>query len=306
MQQSGKSTRQVFLTSIWMFIGAFLASFALEVFLIPNQIIDGGVVGISILLSDFFGPRWLYPTVGLLNLPFLFIAYRNVGKWLVSQMLASLAVFVTFGVIIRESHLAVFQPYRGDLLEIVVIGGMILGLGVGLIIRWGGCLDGTEILGILLSKKYGLTVGNIVLMANAVIFTIAGFVYGDWHPSIKSLITFFIVIKVMDQVIMGFDEMKSITIITTSPKRVAEALMHELGLGLTIIHGQGGYTGEAREILYLIAERLQLSEIKALVHEEDNQAFIAIENLHEVSAHRPDMVSLKTPVTPRKRRTKKR
>ena len=129
-------------------IGAFLAAFSIEVFLVPNQIIDGGVVGISILLSKWLGREWLYPFVLALNFPFLILAYRNIGKRLVFQMCIALVLFSVLGSWIAHSPWLIFQPYKGDLLEVVVLGGLSLGLGVGLIIRAGGCLDGTEILGI--------------------------------------------------------------------------------------------------------------------------------------------------------------
>ena len=196
---------------------------------------------------------------------------------------------------IGHSDLSFFQPYRGDLLEIVVIGGLLLGFGVGLIIRSGGCLDGTEILGLIINKKFGISVGNVVLATNTVIFSIAGFVFGDWHPPIQSLITFFVVIKIMDMVIMGIDEMKSIMIFSSRPKDIGHDLMHNMGLGLTYIQGRGGFSGESKEILFLMAERLQLAEIKDTVHARDPEAFIAIENLHEVATNNLKGIAKKIP-----------
>lgn len=290
----GKTFKQALFTSVLMLLGTFLAAYSLEVFLLPNQIIDGGVVGISILIADFIGNQWLYPLVILLNFPFLYLAFKSVGKSLVVQMFVSLVSFGLFGSWIESSHLPMFMPFRGDVLEIVVIGGLLLGLGLGMVIRWGGCVDGTEILGILLNRKYGFTVGSVVLAANTLIFSASGFVYGDWHPAIQSLITFFIVIKVMDNVIMGIDEMKAVVIMSRKPQEVAHELMEHLGLGLTVIHGKGGYSGQKQEILYLVAERLQLAEIKSIVHAIDETAFVAIENLAEVStSYHPRRISSK-------------
>ena len=282
---SKKSFRQILFSSIWMLLGAFVAAFSLEVFLIPNNIIDGGVIGVSILIANFIGQSYTYPLVLLLNLPFLYLAYKHISKVMVVQMMIALGAFAALGPWIGHSGYSFFQPYRGDLLEIVVIGGLLLGFGVGLIIRSGGCLDGTEILGLLVNKKFGISVGNVVLATNTVIFSVAGFVYGDWHPPIQSLITFFVVIKIMDMVIMGIDEMKSVMIFSSRPRDIADTLMHNMGLGLTFIQGRGGFTGEEKEILFLMAERLQLSEIKHTVHSIDPEAFIAIENLHEVATN---------------------
>lgn len=293
MNQGSKTTKQLIKSSISSCIGAFLAAYALEVFLLPNHIIDGGIVGISILSSELFGDNLLYPLVILLNIPFVYLAYRQIAKTFVIQMILAVLFFALFGTWISESGLAFFNPYRGDLLEIVVIGGLILGLGVGLIIRSGGCLDGTEILGLLINKKYGITVGSVVLASNIVIFAMAGIVFGDWHSPIQSLITFFIVVKIMDMVIVGLDEMKAVTIISQKPKDISQVLLHEMGIGLTILYGRGGYSGTNREIIYLIAERLQLSEIKTIVHNIDPEAVIAIENLHEVASSNMRRISSK-------------
>ena len=282
-QKKPRSLGQVFYALVQTIIGAFLAAYSLEVFLIPNEIIDGGVIGIAILFGKLFGEQLIYPAVLLLNLPFLLLSYRYIGKTFLIQMFFSVLIFSSVAHSISGAR-DLFPAYQGDLLEIVVVGGLLLGLGVGLIIRSGGCLDGTEILGILINKKYGMTVGNVVLAANIIIFTVAGFVFGDWHPPIKSLITFFIVIKIMDMVIVGFDEMKYVMIFSKIPGSISQTLTRDLGLGLTILDGKGGYTREKKEVLYLIAERLQLAQIKVLVHEVDPKAIIAIGNLHEVAS----------------------
>ena len=220
MVSSGNVSSNAFTTTLWLIIGALMAAYSLEVFLIPNNIIDGGVIGISILISQFIGPIYLYPLVLLLNIPFILLAIKNIGPSFVAKMFFSVIVFSFFGHFIGESSYPIFKAYNGELLEVVVMGGGLLGLGVGLLIRYGGCLDGTEILGIMVNKKYGLTVGSVVLLINFVIFTAAGFVFKDWHSPIQSLITFFIVIKIMDMVIVGLDEMKSMMIFSNKSREV--------------------------------------------------------------------------------------
>ncbi len=279
-----KSVKQQVISYVMLLFGAFLAALSLEKFLLPNRIIDGGIVGISILIDNITNINRYY-FVLILNIPFIFLAYKYIAKRFIINMILSLGAFVFFGHFILESSVPIFHPYRGDLLEIVVIGGALLGLGVGILIRFGGCLDGTEILGIILNRKYGLSVGSVVLGANCVIFSAAGFVYGDWQPSIQSLIAFLVVSKVMDMAIVGFDDMKSIMIFSEESEKIGKSLMHDMGLGLTFLHGRGGYTKEDKVIIYLIAERLQLAGIKTLVAEIDPTAFIAIENIHEVASH---------------------
>lgn len=264
----------------WIAFGAFLAAFSIEVFLVPNNLIDGGMIGVGMILGYIFGQHLLPMFIGMLTLPFLFLAYKHIGKFFLMHMFFAITVFIGC---LYFMHEIVPWSFEGDPLEVVVIGGAILGIGTGLIIRYGGCLDGTEILGIIINNKTGITVGQVVLFFNVFIFGAAGLVFQDWHPPILSLITFMVATRMMDAVIVGLEETKSVWIISSKSKQIADAIIHELGLGLTVLYGRGGFSGEEREILYVIAERLQLAELKELIHREDANAFIAIENLHEVS-----------------------
>jgi uncharacterized membrane-anchored protein YitT (DUF2179 family) len=275
-----KSLFSHFVNFLFTLIGSFLAAFAIDVFLIPNRLIDGGIVGIAMIFGNIFGKHLLPYFVILFNLPFLVLAYRSIGKVFVAHMILANILFAA-----SIAFIQAFLPFQflGDPLEVVVIGGAILGIGIGLVIRYGGCLDGTEILGIMINRRTGFTVGQVVLACNVFIFGAAGLVFQDWHPPILSLITYIVVIKIMDAVIVGLDETKSVLIISGKSKAIADAIVHELGLGLTIMYGRGGFSGDEREILYVIAERLQLAELKDIIYREDPSAFIAIENLHEVA-----------------------
>jgi uncharacterized membrane-anchored protein YitT (DUF2179 family) len=272
------------LSYFWMTLGAFLAAFALEVFFLPNQLIDGGIVGVAMIIGNLVGKEAIPFISILLNFPFLFLAYRGIGKVFVIHMIAANFLFSAFMILIAS-----FSPveFHGESLEVVVIGGAILGIGLGLIIREGGSLDGTEILGIIINRRIGFTVGQVVLFCNFFVFAAAGIVFQDWHPPLMSLITYIVVIKIMDSVIVGLDETKSVLIISSQSRAIADAIVHELGLGLTIMYGRGGFSGDEREILYVIAERLQLAELKEIILREDPTAFIAIENLHEVANGKP-------------------
>lgn len=274
----------VILSYFWMALGTFLAAFALDVFFLPNKLIDGGTVGIAMIFGNLFGKGLIPYLIVLFNLPFLYLAYRSIGKIFVIHVIAANILFFLFLIFISK-----FMPlhFKGESLEVVVIGGSILGIGVGLIIREGGSLDGTEILGILINKRIGYTVSQVVLFCNIFVFGAVGLVFNDWHPALMSFITYIVVIKVMDTVIVGLDETKSVLIISSKSKVIADAIIHELGLGLTIMYGRGGFSGDEREILYVIAERLQLADLKDIILREDPTAFIAIENLHEVANGKP-------------------
>ncbi len=279
-QSSHRSWKSKFFSYFMMALRAFLAAFAIEIFLIPSNLIDGGTVGISMILGNLTSKNLIPLSLLIINAPFLYFAYRFIGKIFVFHFFFAVVTFALAMVLIQSQHDLVFH---GESLEVVVIGGSIMGIGFGLIIRYGGCLDGTEILGIIVNRRTGFTVGQVVLVCNIFIFGAAGVVFKDWHPPLLSLITYMVVIKVMDYVIVGLDETKSVMIISSLSQKISKAIMHELGLGLTIMYGRGGFSGDEREIIYVIAERLQLAELKEIIHREDPTAFVAIENLHEVS-----------------------
>ena len=261
----------------WIILGCFLAAIAIQTFLFPNQLIDGGIVGVSLIFARLFGNEYLPIFLVVFNLPFLYLAFRYIRRTFVIHMLVAVVIFAFFLLLLEK-----MPSFSGDPLEIIVIGGAILGAGAGLIIRYGGCLDGTEILAILINRKKGFTVGQVVLFFNIFIFAAYGIIFYDWHIALRSLMTYVVAFKMMDFVIVGLDELKSVMIITTKPKEIGSVIMNELGLGLTIMHGKGGFSGEAREILFIIVERLDLAELKEIILREDPTAFIAIENLHEV------------------------
>ncbi|MEZ5314726.1 MAG: YitT family protein [Chlamydiales bacterium] len=274
-----------FKTLLWLIIGATLAAGGVELILIPNHLIDGGIVGIAMMSSYIFGDQYLPYFMILFNLPFVILAYKQIGRHFVIQMMTAILLFsIALSMYYWIPRWLNIQPihFQGDTIEVIVLGGFIIGCGIGLIIRHGGSTDGTEIMGIIINRKKGFTVGQVILFANIFIFALAGFIYRNWHSAFLSLMTYAVATKVMDMVIVGFEDTKSVMIISVKPQILANVLMEELGVGLTVMYGKGGYTGDSREILYIVVERLQLAELKEIVHRKDPQAFIAIENLHEV------------------------
>ncbi len=262
----------------WIAVGAFLAAISIRIFLLPNQLIDGGVVGVSLIIARLYGDQYLSWALIILNLPFIYLAFTSIRRTFVIHMMFAVFVFAGFLLLVR-----LLPPFVGDPLEIIVFGGALLGIGCGMIIRFGACLDGTEILAILINRKKGFTVGQVVLFINVFIFGAYGWIFHDWHIALRSLMTYIVAFKMIDLVIVGLDELKSVLIISSKPKELGDVIMNELGLGLTFMHGKGGFSGKAREILFVIVERLDLAELKELVLREDPSAFMAIEDLHEVA-----------------------
>lgn len=271
-----------------MAVGAFFAAMAIRIFLIPNELIDGGVVGISLILARIYGSSYLSYFLLILNVPFIYLAYRYIRRSFVVHMFAAIIFFALFLSLLEQ-----VPSFAADPLEAIVIGGAMLGAGAGLIIRHGGCTDGTEILAILINRKKGFTVGQVILFINIFIFAAYGWIFSDWHIALRSLMTYIVAFKMMDIVIAGLEELKSVLIMCSKPDKLSKIITHELGLGLTFIKGKGGYSGEDRDILFIIVERLDLAELKEIVLREDPSAFIAIENLHEVAYGRTARVALK-------------
>lgn len=272
-----------FFNILWMVFGCALAAFAIKIFFIPNNLIDGGTVGLAMIVGRLIGIAWLPLIIVIFTLPFVIFAAKSIGRLFILNTAIAVAVFALL--LFLMPHLF-HTPFEGNPLEVVVIGGGILGAGIGIIIRKGGCLDGTEILGLVANRKWGFTVGQIVFFCNIIVFGTAGLVFQEWHVPLMSLITYLVVAKVLDFVLLGLEETKSVLVISAKFKEIEKAVMHELGIGLTVMYGRGGFSGESREILYIIIERLRLSELKELIFSIDPQAFIAIESLHEVSSGR--------------------
>jgi len=273
---------------VGMAFGAFFAAVAIRIFLIPNELIDGGIIGIALILARLFSDTYLSLYLILLNIPFIYLAYKYIRRTFVIHMFAAIVMFALF-----LSLLKGLPAFDADQLEAIVIGGAMLGAGAGLIIRNGGCTDGTEILAILINQKKGFTVGQVIFFINIFIFAAYGWIFNDWHIALRSLMLYIVAFKMMDIVIAGLEELKSVLIMCSKPDKVSKIISHELGLGFTFIKGKGGYSGEDRDIIFIIVERLDLAELKEIVLREDPSAFIAIENLHEVAYGRTAKIALR-------------
>lgn len=258
-----------------LFLGSVVAATGLEFFLIPNQIIDGGIVGISILLAHITGVDISILLV-LLNLPFLYIGYTQIGK--------SFCISTLFSVVSLSYWVAVFHPIpelTKDFFLAATFGGVLVGVGVGLIIRYGGSLDGTEIVAIILDKKSGFSVGEIIMFFNLFILGSAGLVF-SWDKAMYSLVAYFVAFKVIDITIEGLDESKGVMIVSDYADEIKEMLLARLGRGVTILHGEGGYSQEPKKVLYSVVTRLEIAKLKAIIDDIDPNAFVTIQDVHDV------------------------
>ena len=276
-----KTKKNRILKKIWQIImitiGAIIAAFGLEMFLVPNNILDGGVIGLSIIASEISGVTMSIFLI-LFNLPFLLIGYKKMG--------IKFTLYTLYGVVVLSlstAYLHHFEPVTDDLFLATIIGAVILGTGVGLVIRTGGALDGTEIIAIIVSKKRPVSVGQFIMILNVFIFILAALLVFSWETAMYSIITYYLAYKMIDIVVEGMEELKSVTIISDTPEEIAETLNKELGRGITYIHGEGVYSNEPKKIIYTIVSRIELSTVRTITLDLDPKALIAIENVADVT-----------------------
>lgn len=260
-------------------IGALLMATGLEIFLVPNRVIDGGVTGISIMLSHITGIT-LGVFLFLLNLPFVYLGYKQFGK--------TFAISTVYGIIMLSLFATFFHPvppFTEDILLATIFGGIFLGIGVGLVIRNGGALDGTEILSIVISRKVPFSVGEIVMFINLFILGSAGFVY-TWDRAMYSILAYVVASKAIDVVITGMEQSKSVWIISDQSTELGDAINNRLGRGVTYLHGEGAFTGDDKKVIFCIITRLEESKLTTIIDEIDPTAFLAIADVAEVKGGR--------------------
>ncbi|MEG6568631.1 YitT family protein [Thermoanaerobacterium thermosaccharolyticum] len=259
----------------FLFLGSLLAAVGLEIFLIPNNIIDGGITGISII-SSYLTKLPLSLFIIIYNLPFLFMGYNQIGRTFVLSSL--------FSLLSLSLWVSILHPIPGltnDVLLASVFGGVILGVGVGMIIRYGGSLDGTEMVAIIINKRTAFSVGEMVMFFNIFILSSAGLVFG-WDRAMYSLIAYFIAFKVIDITIEGLDEAKAVIIISEYGEEIADAITARLGRGVTFIEGKGGFSKNQKTIIYSVVTRLEVAKLKSIIYDKDENAFVTINDVSDV------------------------
>ena len=255
-------------------IGALIAAFAIDTLLIPNTILDGGVTGISMVISKLSGIS-LSILVLIINIPFVLIGYKHLGKYFLARTIYGMIFFFLF-----IKLLEIIEPITNEMLLATVFGGALLGIGVGLVIRFGGCVDGTESVALVLTKKLNLSVGQIILIFNLIVYTVAAFLFGI-DRALYSILTYFITFKMIDLVSTGLEQTKSAIIITDKGKELAREIYNKLGRTTTMMEGKGLLSGD-KEILYCVLTRIEIYELKKIVSEMDESAFISIGEVTDI------------------------
>ncbi|ERT59657.1 YitT family protein [Megasphaera vaginalis (ex Srinivasan et al. 2021)] len=261
------------LRAVGLAFGALIYTIGLDVFLVPNHVIDGGVVGIALMAAHLTGISFSVFIV-LLNIPFFVIGYHKIG---VHFTLASLFAVLCLSLWNNFFH---YDPLTADPFLSTIFGGIIIGLGVGLIIRWGGSLDGTEIMAIIADKHIPFSVGEIIMFFNLFILGSSGFVF-SWDSAMYSLVAYFIAYKMIDVVTNGLDEMKGLFIVTSKNDEVSRCITRDLHRAVTLLYGEGAYNRQKTLILYCVVSRLEIMQLRNAVNRIDENAFISVFPIQE-------------------------
>jgi uncharacterized membrane-anchored protein YitT (DUF2179 family) len=261
----------------FMAIGVTSAGFGLEGFLIPNGLIDGGVTGISLLTNGQTGIS-LSILLVLFNVPFLFLGWKQLG---LGFSIKSIICISVLAVILATVH---YPVVTDDKVLIAVFGGFFLGAGIGMTIRGGAVIDGTEILAIFLSRRYSISVGDFILLFNIGIFSVAAYLYSI-EMALYSILTYMAAAKTVDFILEGIEEFTGVTIISPHADQIAGVIKNKMGRGLTIYTGSKGYgkRGERRatEIIFTVVTRLEISRLKNEIDKIDPKAFIVMQSVSD-------------------------
>lgn len=257
-------------------LGSTIVGVALNSFIVPNRIADGGVTGASIILHYLYGfpIGWL---IAIINVPVFLVGIRFIGRGfglrsLLGVISVSLAVELTRGL----------PLVTRDLLLASVFGGAINGIGMGIVLRAQGSLGGTDILAIVFSRLFGFTIGEILLGADVVILTAAGIVFRSVELAMYAMITMFVAAKVVDVIQEGLNHSKTVIIISNQVGEIARAILTQLERGVTFLHGEGGYSGEPKRVIFCVITRAEIARLKEIVWGIDHNAFVTVADAHEV------------------------
>lgn len=263
---------------ILIVIGAVITAYGLEAVLIPNAVIDGGVTGISIMGAHLFENIPLGVFLFVLNIPFVYLGYKQVGKTFAIMSIIGIAALSVSTVLLHNVE-TILGPK--DPLLVVLTGGLMLGVGIGIVLRNGGALDGSEVLAVLLSRKIPFSVGDIILFINAFIFIGASFIFG-LESALYSALTYYIAKNVIDIIQVGLEKSKSVRVVSRKSEEIGDAIQSRLGRGVTYSKGRGGFSNESTEILDCVINRMEENKLVSIIKDIDDNAFVVISDVSEV------------------------
>lgn len=272
---------------IMLTAAGIINAFGITVFLAPVKLYDSGISGTSMLLSQLT-PEWLTLSVFLivLNIPLFLYGLKKQGKMFTFYAIYTVAVYSVTAWLITDVlpiDVSFASPLAGtDLLLCALFGGVISGAGSGLAVRFGGAMDGIEVMAVIFAKRLGLTVGTFVMVYNVMLYIFCGFFVGSWILPLYSIVTYYAGLKTIDFIVEGLDRNKAAMIITVNPDEVCSALTAEFESGATRIEATGSYSGEAKTVIYFVVNRFQIGKMRNIVRECDPKAYITITEIADV------------------------
>ncbi|UNJ81397.1 YitT family protein [Metabacillus dongyingensis] len=276
IQKHKPNKLKMILRGLIVIIGGFIAAYGLETVLIPNNVSDGGVTGLSIVGSELLGLP-LGVLIAVINIPFIWLGYQQIGKSFAIYSIIGIAS-LALGTSLMHHTPAIIE---GDTLLVTVVGGIIIGFGMGLALRNGGALDGIDMLAVLLSRKLPFGTSDLILFLNTFVFIFVSIAFG-LQGAILSAIAYFIASKVIHIVEVGLSGSKTFTIITTQPVLMVETIRDRLGRSATYKEAYGGYSHEKFKEITCVINRLEESKIKEIINEIDKTAFVTVYDVAEV------------------------
>ena len=274
---------------VMLTLAGIINSIGITIFLYPVNLYDSGISGTSMLLAQVT-PDYLPLSAFLvaLNIPLFLFGLKKQGKLFTFYAVYTVAIYSLFAWLITDVFpidVSVASPLAGtDLLLCALFGGVISGVGSGLAIRFGGAMDGIEVMAVIFAKKLGITVGTFVMIYNIVLYIICGIVIKSWILPLYSIVTYAAALKTIDFMVEGFDRAKGAMIVTKKPEEICEALSIEFESGMTRINAQGGYSGSELTVVYFVVNRFQVAKMQEIVHAIDRDAYITISEVADVFA----------------------
>ena len=268
-------------------LAGLINAFGVTVFLAPVKLFDSGISGTSMLLSQVTPDSLsLSLFLVLLNIPLFLYGLKRQGKVFTIYSIYAVAVYSIGAWLITDVlpiDVAMASPLAGtDLLLCALFGGLISGVGSGLVIRYGGAIDGVEVMAVIFAKRLGLSVGSFVMAYNVLLYIVCGIVIESWILPLYSIVTYAAALKAVDYMVEGFDRSKSAMIVTVRPREICAALTETFSTGITRIEARGGYSGQDRDVLYFVVNRFQISRLRDIVHELDPTAYITISEVADI------------------------
>lgn len=268
-------------------LAGLINAFGVTVFLAPVKLYDSGISGTSMLLAQVT-PDYLSLSLFLvlLNIPLFLYGLKRQGKIFTIYSIYAVAVYSVGAWLITDVlpiDVAMASPLAGtDLLLCALFGGLISGVGSGLVIRYGGAIDGVEVMAVIFAKRLGLSVGSFVMAYNVLLYIVCGIVIESWILPLYSIVTYAAALKAVDYMVEGFDRCKAAMIVTVRPREICAALTETFSTGITRIEARGGYSGQDRDVLYFVVNRFQISRLRDIVHELDPTAYITISEVADI------------------------